>query len=115
MKIIIKFTNLDSTPAIRKYVETKIGSVARFIKRWDEGDTVEAQVELARRSFHHKKGDVFKAEVNLHLPGKMLRAVERDWDIRVAIDKVKSKLQAEVVKYKEIREKKSSRGESNRG
>jgi ribosomal subunit interface protein len=110
MKILIKFTNLDSTPAIKKYAETKVGSVAKFLKRIDEEGAIKAQVELARRSFHHKKGDVFKAEVNLHLPGKMLRAVERDWDIRVAIDKMKAKLQAEVKKYKELRERKAGRG-----
>jgi ribosomal subunit interface protein len=114
MKIIIKYTNLDSTPSIKKYVEEKIGSTARFIQRWDKDDVIEANVELARRSFHHRKGDVFKAEVNLRLPGKMLRAVERDYDIRVAIDKVKNKLHSEVKKYKELREQSVGRRTARR-
>jgi len=103
MKILIKFTRLDSTPAITKYVENKIGSVAKFMKRWDEGNTIEAQVELARRTYHHKKGDVFKAEVNLHLPGKMIRAVHNDTDIRKSIDRVRDILKIEIGKYKELR------------
>ena|SRR3989344_370178 len=106
MKILIQFTNLDSTPAITEYVEEKIGSLARFLKRWDKDDTIEAQIELGRPSGHHHKGPVYRAEVNLHLPGKSLRAEHTDWDIRVAIDRVRERLQTEVKKYKELRTKK---------
>ena len=38
-----------------------------------------------------------------HFAKKILRAEHSDWDIRVAIDKVKDKLQQEIKKYKEIK------------
>lgn len=103
MKIIIKFTKLDSTPAIIDYVEKKIGSLAKFIKHWEEKGVVEAQVELARRTLHHQKGEVMKAEVNLHLPGRMLRAKWTGEDIRIGIDRVRDMLQNDIRKYKDIR------------
>ena len=105
MKIIIKFTGVDSTSAITEFIEEKIGGIAKFIKRWDTDSAIEAQVEIARTTAHHHKGDVFRAEVNLHLPGKSLRAEHTDWDMRVAIDKARDRLQAEVKKYKELRTK----------
>jgi len=109
MKVVIKFTNLDPTLAIKKYTEGKIGSVIKFLKKWEQEGEVEAQVELARRSYHHRKGDVFRVEVSINLPGKILRAVERDWNIRVAINKVKDKLKIEAAKYKELQKPKRIR------
>lgn len=103
MKINIKATNLKLTPAIREYIEIKIGSLERFLKRFESQGELEVFVEIARTTRHHKSGNVFYAEVNLPLPKKILRAEHSDWDIRVAIDKVKDKLQREIKKYKEIK------------
>ena len=104
MHIIIKSTNLNLTPAIEKYIEEKIGSLDHFIKKRFEGKSeIKAEVEIARTTTHHRHGDVFCAEVNLHLPKKNLRAEHSDWDIRIAIDKTKDKLQREIKKYKEKR------------
>jgi len=104
MHIIIKSTNLNLTPAIEKYIEEKIGSLDHFIKKRFEGKSeIKAEVEIARTTKHHRHGDVFCAEVNLHLPKKNLRAEHSDWDIRIAIDKTKDKLQREIKKYKEKR------------
>ncbi|MEK7549135.1 MAG: ribosome-associated translation inhibitor RaiA [Patescibacteria group bacterium] len=104
MHIIIKSTNLDLTPAIKEYIEEKIGSLDRFIKKRFEGKSeIRTEVEIARTTKHHRHGDVFYAEVNLHLPKKNLRVEHSDWDIRIAIDKTKDKLQREIKKYKEKR------------
>jgi len=35
MKLNIKATNLDLTPAIREYIEIKIGSLSHFLKRFE--------------------------------------------------------------------------------
>ena len=103
MKINIKATNLELTPSIIQYVNDKINSVDKFLKKFEERTEIEIFVEIARTTRHHHKGDVFRAEANMQLPGKILRADHEDWDIRVAIDKVKDKLQQEVKKYKEIK------------
>ncbi len=103
MKIDIKATNLEITPAISEYIEIKLGSLSRFLKKFESQSEIKIFIEIARTTRHHKSGNVFYAEVNLHLPKKTLRAEHSDWDIRVAIDKAKDKLQQEIKKYKEIR------------
>ena len=78
MKINIKSTHLDLTPALKEYIEEKIGSLAKFLKRWDPEGVVEAYVEVARTTKHHHKGNVFRAETDLRVPGKVLRAEDED-------------------------------------
>lgn len=102
MKINLKATGLDLTPALREYAEQKIGSLEKFVKRWDAEGVVEVWVEVGRITKHHHKGDVFRAEADLRLPGKVLRAEDEDWDIRAALDRLKDKLKREIEKYKEL-------------
>jgi len=106
MKINIKATNLDLTPSIVRYIEEKISSTEKFLEKFENKSEAEVFVEIARTTNHHRKGEVFRAEANMELPGKVLRADHEDWDIRVAIDKVKDKFQAEIKKYKEIKDDK---------
>jgi putative sigma-54 modulation protein len=101
MKISIKATNLELTPAIHEYIETKIGSLDHFLKRFESEGEIKVSVEIARTTKHHKSGNVFYAEVTFSIGKKLLRAEHSDFDIRVAIDKVKDKLQQEIKKYKE--------------
>ncbi len=101
MQIDIKATNLELTPAIREYVETKIGSLEHFLERFESRDEIRVFVEIARTTRHHKSGDVFCAEASFPLGKKLLRADHVDEDVRMAIDKVKDKLQQEIKKYKD--------------
>jgi len=103
MQINIKATNLELTPAIREYIEIKIGSLDHFFKRFEVESEIEVFIEIARTTRHHHKGNIFYAEAILSLDKKILRAEYSDWDIRVAIDRVKDKLQQEIKKYKEIK------------
>ncbi|MBI4119429.1 MAG: ribosome-associated translation inhibitor RaiA [Parcubacteria group bacterium] len=100
MKISIKSTHLELTPAINAYVEDKIGSLAKFVRDWDKEGVAEVHVEIARTTEHHHKGPIYRADADMRLPGKILRAEHEDWDIRVAIDQVKNKLQQEIKTYK---------------
>lgn len=115
MQINIKATNLELTPAIRQYIEIKIGSLEHFLrrfvgvrpcvglKRFESKSEIEVFVEIARTTKHHYKGDVFYAEATFSIGKKVLRAEHSDWNIRVTIDKVKDKLQQEIKKYKETK------------
>jgi len=103
MQINIKATNLELTPAIREYIEIKIGSLKRFLKRFEDKSEIEVFVEIARTTRHHHKGNVFYAEVTFSIGKKIFRAEHSDWNIRVAIDRVKDKLQEEIKKYKETK------------
>ena len=102
MQIIIHSKNLDITPSIREYVEIKINSLDRFLRKFETKGEIKAEIEIARTTKHHKSGDVFYAEANLRLPKKNLRAEHYDSDIRIAIDEIKNKLHNEIIKYKEI-------------
>lgn len=99
MKILIKATKLDLTSALKSYLEEKIWSLNKLVDKWDLEGAVVARVELGRTTVHHHKGDVFRAEINLNLPGQVLRVEAEEWDIRVAIDRVKNELQREIKKY----------------
>lgn len=115
MKIEIKVTNFKLTSAIERYAIEKINSLDRFI---DENllkqgeDSVVAYIELAMTTRHHHKGDIFRAEVDVRLPRKVVRAEAESSDIMAAIDEVKDELALELKKYKEKKEsifKKGSR------
>lgn len=101
MNIQIKAKDLDLTPSIKEYIEEKIGSLDKFLEKLEDQGEVLIDVEIARVSKHHKKGDVFYAEANLKLPKRMLRAERKDFDIRAAIDHVRDRLQRDIVKYKD--------------
>ncbi|MEK7138019.1 MAG: ribosome-associated translation inhibitor RaiA [Patescibacteria group bacterium] len=100
MKITIKATNLDLTPSLNTYIENKLGTLARLVKKFDSEGLADARIEVARTTRHHHKGDVFMAEINLHLGGKTLRITEKNEDIRKAIDIAKHKLHQEIEKFK---------------
>ncbi|MDP3052478.1 MAG: ribosome-associated translation inhibitor RaiA [bacterium] len=99
MKINIKAINLDLTPALNQYIEDKIGSLSKFLKNYEIESEIQARVEVARTTRHHHSGNVFKAEVNLDLPKKILRSVAEKEDIRLAINKVRDELQQEIKKH----------------
>ena len=101
MKINTRTKDLDLTPSIRTYIDQKIGSLSRFVKSFDKEGLVEIWLEISRTTKHHRRGNVYRAEADLHLPGKILRAESENWDMRVAIDEIKDKLQREIKKYKE--------------
>ncbi len=101
MKINVKYTGLDSTPAMNEYIEEKIGALEKFVKRMSEKGVAAAFVEIARATKHHQKGDVYHIECNLELPGKLLRATSENWDARLGVDEVRTILESEIKKYLE--------------
>ncbi len=101
MKTIIKANHLYLTPSISEYIEMKIGSLDKFIKRFEDKGDVKVEVEIARTTRHHRHGNVFYAEANLYLGKHTLRAEHYGEDIRIAVDKIKDKLKQEIKKYKE--------------
>lgn len=104
MKIKIKGTQLEVTPAIRSAIEEKIGSLGRFIEKYEVEGELEAFVEVGRTTAHHHKGEVFRAEVNLELPGHLIRVEETGDDLYPLITKVRDVLKHEITKYKEKQE-----------
>jgi ribosomal subunit interface protein len=100
MQIITKATGLGLTPSLKKYVDMKLGSLDRLVRKFELQGEVEMRLEVARTTAHHRKGPVFMAEANLRLPYRILRAVHNDADVRTAIDMIRAKLALEIKKYK---------------
>lgn len=118
MQINIKSTDLELTDALKDFIDEKVGSLEKFVQNiGDDGHsdghspTVEIFVEVSRTTNHHKKGDVFCAEIRMPLPGTdgvIVRAEE--WDIHRAIDRARDDMQRRLKKYKGKRRAKFFRG-----
>lgn len=99
MRILIKGTNLELTENIRQYIDQKIGGLEKFTEKIDSASV--ARVEIGITTKHHKNGPIYRAEVNLSIPGKhLLRAEAEAPDLYQAIDEVKLALEKEINKYK---------------
>ncbi len=97
MTINIKTTNLELTDAIRKYAEDKVGeALSKYTL-----DIIQADIEVGKTSAHHQKGEIFRAEVNVQIPGKLVRAETVHEDLYAAIDKMRDILLEELRKQKE--------------
>lgn len=111
MNIIIKGTNLELHNDLKEYVNEKIGGLKKFIENDNvDSNSIIARVELAKTTQHHQHGDIYRAEVNLQLSGKMLRSVEESDDIYKSIDNVKDELREMINNYKDEKITKTRRG-----
>lgn len=93
MNISIKATNLELTDALRDYATKRVTSLAKYIHGNPE---TKASIEIGKTTNHHHSGEIFSAEVNLHVGGKMFRAVVEKDDLYAAIDEVRESLFREI-------------------
>lgn len=107
MKINLKTKNFSLTASIKNYLEQKLNSLDKFLPR---DESILADVDLSKTTKHHQKGDVFRAEVNLRLPGRLVRASAIRWDLRVAIDTAKDDILKEIKTNKEKNISRSKKG-----
>lgn len=94
----IKGTNMELTEAIKQYVERKLESLVSICEKYSPCDVA---VEVGKTSQHHQKGEVFYAELNMTIPGAVLRATSTMDDLYAAIDDVKDELKRQLVDRKE--------------
>ena len=108
MNINIKGTKIDLTPAIKNYVQEKMDMLEKYL-----GDTkvINASFEVELTTHHHQKGEIFRAEANLKLPGDFIRVEKTESDLYKAIDKVKDHLHMVITKHKEKKIKSERRGQ----
>lgn len=132
MKVTILTKNIKLTPALKYFTESKINDLEKFsgilnrdyfggeadktnLLYFDEyygkgKPRTEAWVEISKTTRHHKKGPFFRAECQLRLPGKSLRAEAEKERLKLAIVEVKDELQRQLKQYKEkIAEKQKKR------
>lgn len=116
MKITIKGTNLKLSDSIYQYIDDKIGGLEKFVENIgeysDKGNPpVECWVEVSRTTKRHQSGDIFRAEVQIKLPGSEgIRSESIKWDLHQAIDEAKDEMQRLLKKYKGKQNAKEKRG-----
>ena len=90
MNITTKATNIALTAEIKEYTAKKFGVLQKYI---DEADTsVRGQIEVGKTTRHHQNGEVFRAEINLHIAGKDFWTEATATDLYTAIDKARDEI-----------------------
>lgn len=116
MKIDIKATNMELTPSLNTYINEKVGALEKFVnvpmmhEDFQGTSPVEAFVEIAKTTKHHKHGDVFRAEINIKVLGELLRVEASEWDLRIAIDEAKNLMERQLSKFKKEKQVKFKKG-----
>jgi ribosomal subunit interface protein len=101
ININVKATNMDLTPAIRAFVEKKVGALERLLARYELAD-LQIWVEVGPSTKHHQSGEIFRAEMQIRIPhiDGGLRAVSEKEDLYAAIDDANDQLKRELRRAK---------------
>ena len=99
MQVDIKAKNIELTDAIRSAVMTKMKSLEKKVAGF--GESVTAEVEVGKTTHHHHKGEVFRAEVHVRLPGKLVYAEKTHEDLYAAVNEAKREAERQIIDYKE--------------
>lgn len=93
MTINIKATNTTLTPAIREFVEEKLGHLEKFIRPEDK---IHVELEVSR---HHQSGLVHRAEIDIRPRGHYAESWGEDF--YAAMDLVLPKIKEQLIKAKD--------------
>ncbi|MBU6426907.1 ribosome-associated translation inhibitor RaiA [Patescibacteria group bacterium] len=100
MNTNIKSTNIALSPAISDYANKRLKKITAMLGR---DPSIRCDMELAKTTEHHQKGDIFKAEIHIVGSGKNLYAVSNKADLYAAIDDARDEILRELKAKKEKR------------
>ena len=100
MRHNIKTTDFVMTPSIKDYVEKRVMHLDKFVNPSIK-ELPMCYVEIGKTTNHHKNGDLFRAEVTIHIGGKVLRAEASEEDLYAALDKVSEEMTEELKSFKD--------------
>ena len=98
MKIKIKASKIELSPNIKDYIQEKMDMLDKYL---GSVKATNCDVEIAREQTGQHSGKVFRAELNLSVPGELLRVEKTEKDIYKAIDKVKDHMTRSIRRYKQ--------------
>ena len=106
MQVKRKATKIQISDKTKSYIEEKMNMLEKYL-----GDipVINCDFEVGLATAGHHKGEIYRAEVNLNLPGELLRVEKTEKDLSKAIDKVKDHLARSIRRYKEKRVDKKRR------
>ena len=103
MRLQVKGRNLEVSDSIRTYAQEKLGKLERQLRdptRVELELTVERNPSIAQNQI---------AEATIWTKGPILRAKESSHDMKASIDQLVDKLERQVTRYREKRQRKASR------
>lgn len=109
MNINIKTTNIDLTDAISDYINKRLSGISKFEKRGE----ILTRVELGKITNHHKKGDVFRAEIFIEIDGTEFYAFSEKDDLYAAMDEAKEDIFRQIISNKDRKQTLFKRGASS--
>lgn len=89
MNINIKTTAITLTPAISDYVGKRLQKIDSILVN---DPSVQCDIELAKTTSHHQKGEIFRAEIHVVGAGKNVYASSEKSDLYSAIDSVRDEV-----------------------
>ena len=101
MRVTIRKKNIEITPALEVYLETKLlKPLKRSLKGIIGSELPILDLEVGRSTRHHHKGKVYRVAASLIIGKINLRAEEESEDIRSACDLLEEDLEREILKFK---------------
>lgn len=113
MQLDIKGKNIELTAAIRAAVEKKLATLDKKVARF--GTSVTAEVEVGKTTKHHKKGLLFRAEVHVRLPGKLVYAEALHEDLYAAVGDAKREAERQITAFKGLRSEDRRKAKKTKG
>ena len=98
MNIQFYAKNIELTAGLREAFKKKLNHLKKYKGKLR---LLDVRVDLSRDR-HHKKGDVFRVEVNVDLPDKVLRVAEAGANMLSTLDMVSKKLERQARDEKDI-------------
>jgi len=108
MNIEVQTTHIEMTPAISEYIDKHMKKLDRFISPQDTSAL--ARVEIGTITRGQQSGEIFRAEINLHVAGKDLRSVSEKDDLYTAIIEARDDLVRSLKKYQDKKRSLVKRG-----
>lgn len=109
MNIRTNTHGIELTPAISTYIEKKLITIERLLQHVPPETLIEVEIE---KDSKQRKGQRFKAEINVLLPNKRLFASAEHDDMYAAIDEVKDEILIELKKQQTKKRDIARRGAS---
>ena len=104
MHIMLQGTNLELTHELRKFVYKKLREAQRALGDVDP-NAVRIEIELERTTRRHPKErhdkQLYRAEANVRVPGRFIRAEESSMHLEAAIVKMKNTLTRNIRHWRE--------------
>lgn len=110
MQYALKTTYVELSSTTRGYLDKKMNSLGKLLDA--SAGNIRADVEVGKTTRHHATGNLFLAEINVHIGRTLLRARAEAANLHAAIDIAQEEMTNELRRFRErhvARERKGKR------